>query len=116
MLSFKNFKTNHIILIVFLYSFKLMWCNGKIPWCRCKKIPRRIPAERIKKNMARGEEALELMDMGKGKQVLEFLNLQVLMNCGELLLISIDFMPLASVNYSGGVIVTDWYSTDQKFK
>ena len=26
---------------------------------------------------------------------------------------SIDFMPLASVNYSGGIIVTDWYSTDQ---
>jgi len=22
-------------------------------------------------------------------------------------------MPLASVNYSGGIIVTDWYSTDQ---
>jgi len=26
----------------------------------------------------------------------------------------IDFMPLSSVNYSGGIIVTDWYSTDQK--
>jgi len=26
---------------------------------------------------------------------------------------TIDFMPLASVNYSGGIIVTDWYSTDQ---
>ena len=22
-------------------------------------------------------------------------------------------MPLASVNYSGGIIITDWYSTDQ---
>ena len=22
----------------------------------------------------------------------------------------IDFMPLTSVNYSGGVIITDWYS------
>ena len=26
---------------------------------------------------------------------------------------TIDFMPLASVNYGGGMIVTDWYSTDQ---
>ena len=26
---------------------------------------------------------------------------------------TIDFMPLASVNYSGGIIITDWYSTDQ---
>jgi hypothetical protein len=25
----------------------------------------------------------------------------------------IDFMPLSSVNYSGGIIITDWYSTDQ---
>ena len=25
----------------------------------------------------------------------------------------IDFMPLVSVNYSGGIIITDWYSTDQ---
>ena len=25
---------------------------------------------------------------------------------------TIDFMPLASVNYSGGIIVTDWYSAD----
>ena len=26
---------------------------------------------------------------------------------------TIDFMPLVSVNYSGGIIITDWYSTDQ---
>ena len=25
----------------------------------------------------------------------------------------IDFMPLLSVNYSGGIIVTDWYSDEQ---
>ena len=25
----------------------------------------------------------------------------------------IDFMPLASVNYSGGLIITDWYSSDE---
>ena len=24
----------------------------------------------------------------------------------------IDFMPLATANYSGGIIVTDWYSDD----
>ena len=36
--------------------------------------------------------------------------LQVLMNYGELHLDTIDFMPLSSVNYSGGIIITDWYS------
>ena len=25
---------------------------------------------------------------------------------------TIDFMPLASANYSGGIIITDWYSGD----
>ena len=27
---------------------------------------------------------------------------------------TIDFIPLASVNYSGGVIITDWYSSDSE--
>ena len=26
---------------------------------------------------------------------------------------TIDFMPLASANYSGGIIITDWYSSDK---
>ena len=26
---------------------------------------------------------------------------------------TIDFMPLASVNYSGGIIITDWYSNNE---
>jgi len=26
----------------------------------------------------------------------------------------IDFMPLTSVNYSGGIIITDWYSSEKE--
>ena len=26
---------------------------------------------------------------------------------------TIDFMPLATVNYSGGIIITDWYSDEK---
>ena len=44
------------------------------------------------------------------KKVVELLILQVQMNCGEHHLDVIDFMPLSSVNYSGGIIITDWYS------
>ena len=29
---------------------------------------------------------------------------------------TIDFMPLASANYSGGIIITDWYSSGQNAK
>ena len=35
--------------------------------------------------------------------------LQTQMNCGSTL-DTIDFMPLVSANYSGGIIITDWYS------
>ena len=28
----------------------------------------------------------------------------------------IDFMPLSSVNYSGGVIISDWYSSQKNSK
>jgi hypothetical protein len=28
----------------------------------------------------------------------------------------IDFMPLSSVNYSGGVIISDWYSSKKNSK
>ena len=28
----------------------------------------------------------------------------------------IDFMPLSSVNYSGGVIISDWYSSKKNLK
>ena len=27
---------------------------------------------------------------------------------------TIDFMPLVSANYSGGIIITDWYSSDSQ--
>ena len=52
------------------------------------------------------------MDLGKGKSsgVFEFASSNQLWRAS---LDIIDFMPLTSVNYSGGIIVTDWYSTDQ---
>ena len=30
--------------------------------------------------------------------------------CGELLLETLDFIPLSTVDYSGGMIITDWYT------
>ena len=39
----------------------------------------------------------------------EILNLLVQMNCKSVIR-HIKFMPLTSANYSGGIIITDWYS------
>ena len=36
----------------------------------------------------------------------------VLIHYGRASLDTIDFMPLASANYSGGIIITDWYSSE----
>ena len=32
------------------------------------------------------------------------------MKCGELLLQILDFVPLSTADYGGGIIITDWYS------
>ena len=66
------------------------------------------PRERVKKNLEEGK-GFRLMDAvgkEKGGNFL-FASANELWRAS---LDTIDFMPLASVNYSGGIIVTDWYS------
>ena len=70
------------------------------------------PKDRVKKNLEEGR-GFRLMDSAKklkGNGSFEFASSNELWRAS---LDTIDFMPLASVNYSGGIIVTDWYSTDQ---
>ena len=67
------------------------------------------PAERVKKNLEEGR-GFRLMD-AVGKKAkggdFEFASSNELWRAS---LDTIDFMPLASANYSGGIIITDWYS------
>ena len=68
------------------------------------------PEKRIKKNL---EEGRGFRLMGGGKKIggdFEFASSNPLWKAS---LDTIDFMPLASVNYSGGIIITDWYSNNQ---
>ena len=68
------------------------------------------PAKRVAKNMEEGR-GFRFKDIAKsGGGVFEFASSNELWRAS---LDTIDFMPLASVNYSGGIIITDWYSTDQ---
>ena len=66
------------------------------------------PKLRVKKNLEEGR-GLMIQKPEKGG-VFEFASSNVLWRAS---LDTIDFMPLASVNYSGGIIITDWYSTNQ---
>ena len=93
--------------IVFLLGFSLIALNS----CKggdARKYPP-DPKERVKKNLEEGR-GFRLMDAvkkdGKGGDFL-FASANELWRAS---LDTIDFMPLASVNYSGGIIITDWYS------
>ena len=107
MISFKNLK---IVFILALSSILLNSCGGKFPGADARKYPD-DPKKRVANNIAEGR-SFKVMDFGKGGSagVFEFASSNELWRAS---LDIIDFMPLTSVNYSGGIIITDWYSTDQ---
>ena len=71
------------------------------------------PDERVKKNIEEGK-SFKLFDtekgFGGGTTTYEFASSNELWRAT---LDTIDFMPLTTANYSGGIIVTDWYSDNQ---
>ena len=70
------------------------------------------PKERVKKNLEEGRGfRLDNMTKNRGSGNFEFSSSNELWRAS---LDTIDFMPLATANYSGGIIVTDWYSEEQK--
>ena len=74
-----------------------------------KKFPA-DPALRVKKNMDEGK-GFKLFDSErKVGTTYEFASSNELWRAT---LDTIDFMPLTTANYSGGIIVTDWYSDNQ---
>ena len=74
-----------------------------------KKFPA-DPALRVKKNMDDGKGFRLFDSERKVGTTYEFASSNVLWRAT---LDTIDFMPLTTANYSGGIIVTDWYSDNQ---
>ena len=68
------------------------------------------PQQRIKKNMEEGRGFRILGNSKKGTNY-EFASSNPLWRAT---LDTVDFMPLVSANYSGGIIITDWFSKDNK--
>ena len=92
-----------------LISFTLSSCgNFKLPGADARKFPA-DPKLRVKQNLEEGRGFRLMGDKKKGG-IFEFASSNALWRAS---LDTIDFIPLASVNYSGGIIITDWYSTDQ---
>ena len=98
-----NFK-NSVVFI--LLGFALIFLSSCGPPGDARKNPPN-PELRVKKNLEEGR-GFRLDNLGKKKGG-DF----IFASANELWrasLDTIDFMPLSSVNYSGGIIVTDWYS------
>ncbi len=68
------------------------------------------PEERVKKNMEEGRGFKVFDSERKFGTTYEFASSNELWRAT---LDTIDFMPLTTANYSGGIIVTDWYSDNQ---
>ena len=95
------------VICLFLYS-----CNGKFPGADARKVSA-DPKERVKKNLEEGRGFTLNKAIGKAGRggTFDFASSNELWRAS---LDIIDFMPLSSVNYSGGIIITDWYSNENK--
>jgi len=95
-----------ILFIIIFLAPLLNACGGKLGDAR-KSSP--DPRDRVQKNIEEGR-GFRLSTLGQsGGTNYEFASSNPLWRAS---LDIIDFMPLATANYSGGVIVTDWYSKD----
>ena len=110
-MKIKLYSTHYlkVLFILVLSGLLLSGCNGKLGG-DARKFPD-DPKLRVKKNMEEGR-GFRVNDAFKSARggVFEFASSNELWRAS---LDIIDFMPLTSVNYSGGIIITDWYSTDQ---
>ena len=106
------FKNYFFILVISLFVFSCKGPDGKfkIPGSDARKFPA-DPKLRVKKNLEEGR-GFKLNNAFSGPKggVFDFASSNELWRAS---LDTIDFMPLLSVNYSGGIIVTDWYSSEE---
>ena len=103
--SIENFKKLCFISLICVF---LNACNGKFPGADARKVSA-DPKERVKKNLeeGRGFTLNKAFNEGNKGGTFDFASSNELWRAS---LDVIDFMPLSSVNYSGGIIITDWYS------
>ena len=110
--KFNIIKTLKILSFLGIICLFLNACNGKFPGADARKVSA-DPKERVKKNLEEGRGFTLNKAIGKAGRggTFDFASSNELWRAS---LDIIDFMPLSSVNYSGGIIITDWYSNENK--
>ena len=94
-----------IINLLFVFLM-ISACNGKVPGADARKIPPNAK-DRVLKNIEEGRGFTLMGSTKKNIGEFDFASSNELWRAS---LDTLDFMPLALANYSGGIIVTDWYS------
>ena len=94
-----------ILPILFLLSFLLTSC-GMLKPSDARKVSPNVD-ERVQQAIQEGRGFRIGSGMGKGKTNFEFASSNELWRAS---LEVLDFLPLANVDYSGGIIITEWYS------
>ena len=98
---------NFVIFLVIFFTLTSCAREGFFKTGDARKNPP-DPRERVKKNLEEGK-GFRINDAIKGGRATNF----EFASSNELWRASLDvldFMPLTSANYSGGIIITDWYS------
>ena len=99
-------KKNLLILLSLIILMTQTACEALKP----KKVSAKDfppdPRKRVEKNINEGKGFRAMGGLSKGTNY-EFASANPLWRAT---LDTLDFMPLASANYSGGIVITDWYS------
>ena len=112
LISTSNMKNFINIFIILISTFLITACNGKLPGADARKYPPE-PEKRVQKNLEEGR-GFRLMDAVKKNSGGGDFNFASSNELWRATLDVLDFMPLASANYSGGILITDWYSDNNK--
>ena len=105
-----NYLIKFTIKILLLFSiFLIASCGGAFKYKKTDS--RNVPVnveDRVEKNTAEGR-GFRLSDLGKKSNTYDFASSNELWRAS---LTTLDFMPLLNADYSGGIIITDWYQED----
>ena len=102
--------TKFLKVPIFLTIISLLILSGCKNAGDARKRPPNVK-DRVQKNI---EEGRGFTLMGSAKKNVGEFDFASSNELWRATLDTLDFMPLALANYSGGVIVTDWYSDDDK--
>ena len=106
----RNFlSTFTVFLILASSSFFLTSCGGWDP-ADARKVPTR-GMDRAKKNIEEGR-GVSLKNLGRGARGTNY-EFSTSNPMWRAAFDVIDFMPLTTVDYSGGTIITDWYTNNR---